>query len=298
MFRESQNESVSQMIQKNVFEIINLCMRSDRTKSAIINFSSLNEICRQYGVSTDSSEYKNLLRQHDRNGKGNISYFLWADQICQSVPVECFHSCEFEQPQRRKESVRNRHETTPEDDEFSGIPRVPIISDQEAINLISQLVSESVGTAKGAFTKWRGHGDKMTAQDLQKGLAKDGKKVFSLNQIEHIFQTYGGDLNLANFVRLISGTLPGEGSRISNLTSTPNPGVSLTYDQQNLRNLAKQLVGKKWENIIFNSQSNDDLMRKFSRIGVESDMTILKRLTSRYGKTGLIQILEEYMQDL
>jgi hypothetical protein len=173
MFRENQNESASQMIQKNVFEIINLCMRSDRTKSAIIHFSSLNEICRQYGVSTDSSEYKNLLRQHDRNGKGNISYFLWADQICQSVPAEYFHSCEFKQPQRRNESERIRYETPPEYDEFPGIPRVAIISNQEAINLNSHLASESVETAKRSFTKWRRYGDKMAAQDLQKDLAKD-----------------------------------------------------------------------------------------------------------------------------
>jgi hypothetical protein len=119
----------------------------------------------------------------------------------------------------------------------------------------------------------------MAAQDLQKGLAKDAKRVFSLDRIEHIFQAYEGDLNLANFVKLISGTLPCEGSRISILASTLNPGVNLTYDQQNLRNLAKQYVGKKWEDIIFNSQSNDDLIRKYSRIGVESGMTILKRLT-------------------
>jgi hypothetical protein len=118
--------------------------------------------------------------------------------------------------------------------------------------------------------------------------------LIPLKSLESLFEAFGGDLTLTNFVRLVQGQLPqGNGTSKSKFENVPQPSSNQkrTGDDAALWAIANQLSGKKWEEIILKSNSTEDMIRGFNRIGVVVGEMEMRKLSAKLGQTGLIDAL-------
>jgi hypothetical protein len=167
----------------------------------------------------------------------------------------------------------------------------PRLTPSEIIKQINTVIADRIGSSHVAFKKWKGLNSKLDAEDLHQGLLQDGHVNISLQDIQKIVSF---DMGLTDFAKMLSG---------QNIESASGSGTTpfgqsrkMTADEETICEIARQINSPGWENIIFNSPGNEEMMKGLQRIGVEIDSNKLRIITGEIGKTGLIDTIKQKIE--
>ncbi|EAY06238.1 hypothetical protein TVAG_034170 [Trichomonas vaginalis G3] len=141
------------------------------------------------------------------------------------------------------------------------------------------------------FNKWRGYNTKMTANDLQRGLLREYDYNVPISTVEEICDRYGGELNLSNFVKLISDGAQLHSASSRSVSNYVPQSRKMTEDDQTIDDIAKQFVGQDFTALTEKARNADDLCIIFSRCGINFDEARVKKLVSKQGKNGFVDAI-------
>ena len=159
----------------------------------------------------------------------------------------------------------------------------------QTISLIARIANSKFKTIRDCFGSWRGGSDRLSWDDIYRGMVNDAKIEISPEVIENLVAEYGGELTMSSFTRFIS-----DGARLNTpepVRAAPKP---LTERDILLNKLATGLKGKpSWEVSIKNSKNSLDLVRNLKKFGI-----IMKseELRSTFEELGMRKIVEEIKQ--
>ena len=182
-------------------------------------------------------------------------------------------------------------------DEFANMERGST-NPNEVLKNISLKVTENIGNSKQAYQKWRGMKDKLGAEEIRQGLIRDCKYVVPIDVLQEICSRYGGQLNLTGFVRMMGdGTSIAEETprRSSGGRSMGMPDRPMTDDDRTIEDIALQLQGKDWENVVSRARNADDLCRAFQKLGCRVDENRVRVLVSKQGRNGFLDSIQDHI---
>jgi hypothetical protein len=324
-----QRESIISQIRNSIRELCNLCIISDSSLSGDVPQRVFLDNCKKVGINVSDPEFQRLIMKCERSGRSLVSYFIVADEVCHSDFDEDYQSTrsdlnrrksqnDYDEPhsrqqarkqdyddenyqssrsdlnQRKSQNDYDTQKKQPEEDDskdFPDLKKVTTTNHRELSEIISQQIQDHVGNTKIAFSRWRGTNEKLSALDLRNGLARETRIFIPLKSLESLLEGFGGDLNLTNFVRLVQGQIPQVNATKSENVPQVNPNIKRSGDDSALWAIANQLNGKKWEEVILKSNTSDDMVRGFNKIGVVVGELEMRKLNSKIGKTGLIDAL-------
>lgn len=285
---EPLNLNNNDLIKNNLIQILNYCRQNDRLSTGKVHQNIFMNICQKFHIKTHTSDFLHLMNESNESRNGYLSYFLFAHQFSRGPQIE--------QSRSKTNSIRNsslkrfhappvesQSSTRKEDlnEKFPFIPKFFPQNQKELILFISEKVQENFSNLKYCYNKWRGMDEQLSAFCLRNGLARDAKILFPLSDIKTLVNGFGSEfLSLSDFIKLIQGFGPDE-----------IPQFTMTFDEEEIYNLAQQLHDIHWSDIIYNSEDNVDLFNKLYDAGVQIKLSILKRLISKYGRMGLIDAL-------
>jgi hypothetical protein len=167
----------------------------------------------------------------------------------------------------------------------------PRLTPSEIIKQINTVIADRIGSSHSAFKKWKGINSKLSAKDLHQGLIQDGHVNISLQEIQKVV-TF--EMGLTDFAKMLSG----QNIESANGSGTTTFGQSrrMTTDEETICAISRQIHSPGWENIIFNSPGNDEMMKGLQRIGVEIDCNKLQIITTKIGRTGLIDAIKQRIE--
>ena len=174
------------------------------------------------------------------------------------------------------------------EDKYNKAEPVSGLSLQNMISMISEHVYNAYPNSKTCYHKWRGFHNNLEASDLRDGLAKDGNILITLEDAKNIIAKYGGPLSLSAFARLLS-----DGTKFAD--EAKSGPQEMTEDEAAIVNLAKQVRGNQWENMIFRAPDVADIVRGFAELGIKVDPNDIRILTQKLGKSGLVNAIKANM---
>lgn len=176
-------------------------------------------------------------------------------------------------------------------DDCINAERVSGLTPNQYIELISKQVSRISRGSKQCYAKWRGGHNLLDANDIRDGLAKDANILVPLRDIEMIVNHYGGPMNMSTFVRMLA-----DGTRYAEQNSTIEGMKRVTEDEAVLMRISEQVIGTQWESLVLRSRSAEDIVRVFAEMGAEVTESEIGTLTSKLGKTGLVDAIKARIQ--
>ena len=172
-------------------------------------------------------------------------------------------------------------------DEIVGTEKMSGLSRAQVLRVMAECVLKTAKGAKEYFQKWRGQHDRIDANDLRDGLAKDMKILIPYEEINRVVKRYGGPMTLSTFVRMLA-----DGAKISeDITRSP----TRTLDEEALVKLSEQIHGNGWEDIVYNSTSAEDIVTGFAEKGIKVTSGEIRTLTAKLGRTGLVSAIHARM---
>lgn len=171
-----------------------------------------------------------------------------------------------------------------EADECKNAKTINGLSNSQISSLITKNVGRAFRGSKHAYEKWRGSEELLTPSNLRNGLARDCNIILPLDSLSQITSSYGINISHSGFVRMLA-----DGAKYSQDTS--NHPTELTVDEVALRKIAQEIHGNEWEDIILHSRSVEDIVRGLDSIDITVDPSEIRLLTSKLGKTGLIEAI-------
>lgn len=147
----------------------------------------------------------------------------------------------------------------------------------ELISKINDIISNRVGSTNLAFKKWKGINGKLSAKNLQEGLFQDGQLDISVQELQKIIPT---EIGLTEFAKLVSSN--------NDISKSRKVGT----DDETICEIARQISEPGWENIILKVPGSNEMGKNLQRIGIYVDSSKLSYITSKLGKTGLINAIK------
>jgi len=174
-------------------------------------------------------------------------------------------------------------------DDIKGADHLVGLSKGQLLNILSKQISRISKGSRQVFAKWKGQKEKIEADDIRNGLARDANIVIPMNEIQSIVNDYGGQLTMSSFTRMIA-----DGSRYDELTQMEGTRKE-TDDEAALNEIASQIHGTEWEDIIMMSTSALDASNALSEFNISVPPNTLHYLASKLGKTGLVNSLKSML---
>jgi hypothetical protein len=166
------------------------------------------------------------------------------------------------------------------------------LPEQEVQHADDVLGAERVdGLTITQLMRWKGPHALLDANDIRDGLARDANILVPLRDLQVIVAQYGGTMNLSAFVRML-----GDGAKFAEQTSSIEGVQKATEEEAQLTRIADQVIGTEWETVILRSRTADDIVRGLARYGIEVQETVMHTLTSKIGKTGLVDAIKARMR--
>jgi len=153
----------------------------------------------------------------------------------------------------------------------------------ETISYISRVANSKYRSLRDCFGTWRGNSERLTSEDIYRGIIKQDNAELSRSIIESIVEQYGGELTVSSFTRLIS-----DGARINVPEPVKKAPPPLTQYDILFNGIAEQLKGKQWEPMIKSSTNALDLSRNLKKLGVNIKSEELRGIFETNGIKGII----------
>ena len=176
-------------------------------------------------------------------------------------------------------------------DDFVGAERMDGLTPTQLVEVIAKQVSRVSRGSKQCYTKWRGTNDLLDANDIRDGLARDANILVPLRDLQLIVSHYGGPMSMSTFVRML-----GDGARYADQNSTIAGVKRASEDEAALLRIADQVIGTQWETMVLRARNAEEIARGFSAMGVHVSETEIGTLTSKLGKTGLVDAIKARIQ--
>ena len=158
----------------------------------------------------------------------------------------------------------------------------------QTISLIARVANSKFKSIRDCFGCWRGGSDRLSWEDIYRGMVNDAKMEISPEIVESLVQEYGGDLTVSSFTRLIS-----DGARLN----TPEPVREAPPPPSErdimMEKIATALKGKTWEVTIRGSKNALDLSRNLKKFGINLKSEDLR---GTFEELGIRKIVEEIKQ--
>jgi hypothetical protein len=171
-------------------------------------------------------------------------------------------------------------------DDIAGAERVEGLTTSQLIALLSKKVSQVSRGSKQAYTRWKGGNALLDANNIRDGLARDANILVPLRDLQVIVTQYGGPMGMSAFVRML-----GDGAKFAEQNSTIGGVQKATEDEAALLRIADQVIGTEWETVVLRARTADDIVRGLARCGIEVQEGVIHTLTSKLGKTGLVDAI-------
>jgi hypothetical protein len=176
-------------------------------------------------------------------------------------------------------------------DDFVNAPRLEGLSQGHIIELISRQVARTSRGSRDCYIKWRGAHELLDANDIRDGMAKDGNMVIPLKDLQTIIDGYGGPMTMSGFVRML-----GDGAKYVEKNTASGGARRDPEDEAILKKIADNVIGTQWQEMIQKSRGVEDMVRGFDIIGIPIDADVVRRLTSKLGKFGLLEAIRARIQ--
>lgn len=159
----------------------------------------------------------------------------------------------------------------------------------QTITLISKIANSKFKTVRDCFGTWRGQRDRLTWDDIYRGMVNDAKIEVSPEVVEALVDQYGGELTMSSFTRLVS-----DGARLNAPEPVREAPAPLTERDILLNKIAAGLKGKPaWEVSIKNSKNALDLVRNLKKFGINLKS---EELRGPFEELGMKKIIDEIKQ--
>lgn len=159
---------------------------------------------------------------------------------------------------------------------------------EQTISLIARIANSKFRSLRDCFGNWRGGSDRLSWEDIYRGMVNDAKIEVSPEIVEALVSEYGGELTVSSFTRFVS-----DGARINAPEPVKEAPPPLTERDILLNKIAAGLKGKDWEAAIKFSKNALDLSRNLKKVGVtmKSD-----ELRGAFEELGMKKIVMEIKQ--
>ncbi|OHT13572.1 hypothetical protein TRFO_03328 [Tritrichomonas foetus] len=159
-------------------------------------------------------------------------------------------------------------------------------NEDQTISLIARFANSKFRSLRDCFGTWRGNSDRLTWDDIYRGMVNDAKIEVSPEVVEALVNEYGGELTMSSFTRFISA-----GARINEPEPVREAPPPLTERDILLNKIATGLKGKpSWEISIKNSKNSLDLVRNLKKFGINMKS---EELRSTFEELGMKKIVDE-----
>lgn len=156
----------------------------------------------------------------------------------------------------------------------------------QTISLISRIANGKFKTVRDCFQTWRGQRDRLTWDDIYRGMVNDAKIEVSPEVVESLVEQYGGELTMSSFTRFVS-----DGARLNAPEPVRAAPAPLTERDILLNKIAAGLKGKpSWEVSIKNSKNALDLVRNLKKFGINLKS---EELRGTFEELGMKKIIDE-----
>jgi hypothetical protein len=155
----------------------------------------------------------------------------------------------------------------------------------QTLSLVARLASSKFRSMRDCFGSWRTTNDRLSWEDIYRGMVNDGKVEVSPEVLEVIVQDYGGELTVGGLTRMVS-----DGVRLNAPEPVREAPAALTERDILLNKVAKGLKGKEWEPVVKGSKNALDLTRNLKKFGVEMKSDELR---ATFEQLGIKKICDE-----
>lgn len=156
----------------------------------------------------------------------------------------------------------------------------------QTISLIARIANTKFKSIRDCFGSWRGAHDRLSWDDIYRGMVNDAKLEVSPEVIESLVEQYGGELTMSSFTRFVS-----DGARLNEPEPVREAPPPLTERDVLLNKIATGLKGKtNWELQIKNSKNALDLVRNLKKFGIALKS---EELRGTFEELGMKKIVDE-----
>jgi hypothetical protein len=159
---------------------------------------------------------------------------------------------------------------------------------EQSLSLVARVANAKFRSLRDCFGHWRGPCDRMTWEDIYRGMVTDGKVELSPEILERAVADYGSDLTVASFTRLIS-----DGARL-NVPEPVREAPPPPTDRDVLLNkISAGLKGKPWEPVLKSSKNALDLARNMKKLGINMKSDELRAAFEALGIKGICNEIKQ-----
>jgi hypothetical protein len=159
---------------------------------------------------------------------------------------------------------------------------------EQSISLVARIANAKFRSLRDCFGHWRGPTDRLTWEDVYRGMVTDGKVELSPDVLESMVGEYGGELTVASFTRLVS-----DGARLNAPEPVREAPRPLTDRDVLLNKISTSLKGKPWEAVIKPSKNSLDLVRNLKKLGVNMKSDELRATFEVLGIKGICDEIKQ-----
>ena len=158
----------------------------------------------------------------------------------------------------------------------------------QTISLVARIANSKFKSIRDCFGSWRGGSDRLSWEDIYRGMVNDAKMEISPEIIESLVEEYGGDLTVSSFTRLVS-----DGARLNAPEPVREAPPPPSERDIMLDKIATALKGKTWEVTVKSSKNALDLSRNLKKFGIDLKS---EKLRGTFEELGIRKIVEEIKQ--
>jgi hypothetical protein len=297
--------------------LIDFCLSIDYAVDGFITRKQLADFALSNSLVSNASELAPIMEKFDPSSSGKMNYFKLMDDICDrdSAPrAPETHARNSLDPTIFGEKPSSGHGPKSDggrkdlDPSIFGAKPPPTVvreapaatldltsardctdyNTEQSMSLIARVANSKFRSLRDCFGSWRTAGDRLSWEDIYRGMVTYAKVELKPEVLEAIAQEYGGDMTVGGFTRLVS-----DGARLNAPEPVREAPPPLTERDVLLNKIATGLKGKPWEPAIKASKNALDLARNLKRLGCDMKSDELRAM---FEGLGMKRICDEIRQ--
>ena len=161
----------------------------------------------------------------------------------------------------------------------------------EILKQITGKMEKLSNASSSYFHKWKKSSLTISPSDLVSGVKKDLNIDMTIQQSEKIIERFNGNLNLGNFIKMIS-----YGANL--LKEERKQKKELSEEEKTLLHFARQAKGKNWEKILNSSDKLEVIIQNLRSNEIYISLNDFRSCYNKFGKNGVIEKIQNFISTL